>query len=42
MREDEIVFTPDDKGHWIAVTDKGKISVNVCAEQEGVAEEAIV
>ena len=36
MIEDEIIFTPDDKGHWIAVTDKGKISVNVLADKTKV------
>ena len=28
---DELVFTPDGNKMWIAVTDKGKISVNVLA-----------
>ena len=29
---DELVFTPDGNRMWIAVTDKGKISVNVLAD----------
>ena len=29
MIEEEIIFQPDDQGNWIAVTDKGKISVRV-------------
>ena len=36
MIEEEIVFTPDDNGHWIAVTDKGKISVSVLADKTKV------
>ena len=27
--DDELIFTPDGNRMWIAVTDKGKISVNV-------------
>ena len=30
--DDELVFTPDGNRMWIAVTDKGKISVNVLAD----------
>ena len=30
--EDELIFTHDDNRMWIAVTDKGKISVNVLAD----------
>ena len=30
--DDELVFTHDDNRMWIAVTDKGKISVNVLAD----------
>ena len=29
---DELIFTPDGNRMWIAVTDKGKISVNVLAD----------
>ena len=29
---EELVFTHDDNRMWIAVTDKGKISVNVLAD----------
>ena len=30
--DEELVFTPDGNRMWIAVTDKGKISVNVLAD----------
>ena len=30
--DDELVFTPDGNRMWIAVTDKGKNSVNVLAD----------
>mgnify|MGYP000960650635 CR=1 FL=1 len=30
--DDELIFTPDGNRMWIAVTDKGKISVNVLAD----------
>ena len=32
MTTSDLVFTPDGNKMWIAVTDKGKISVNVLAE----------